>query len=129
MIDPWTALSAAAATVGFIDLGITVVEKTNEIKRSTTGAVKEVESLDRMTAQFREEAIALANAPSTESFQMTHDEERLKQITLECRNYQIDIFGRSELFKWVDRLALGRLWLPPSSPRVRRLNWPRIGKN
>jgi hypothetical protein len=85
MIDPWTALGAAGAIVGFIDLGITVVERTNEMKRSQTGAVNEVEALEGMTARLRQEANRLANAPTTHSFLMSDDEKRLQEIALECK--------------------------------------------
>ncbi|GAB7341387.1 hypothetical protein MBLNU457_7643t1 [Dothideomycetes sp. NU457] len=54
MLDPFTALSVAAAVVQFVDYGTGLVEKAIEIHKSQTGTTEEITGLERMLTQFRD---------------------------------------------------------------------------
>jgi septum formation inhibitor MinC len=86
MIDPWTTLSAASAIVAFVEFGIVIIDKTIEKRNSSSGAVKHVEALENMAAQFKKDARVLKGSPTTLAVdELSEDEVRLNKLVLECK--------------------------------------------
>jgi hypothetical protein len=81
MLDPWTALSAAASIAQFIEFGAKLVSKSNEIRKG--GSSVDIKHLKKITSDLVGLNVGLRSRKKLEAGQSVKDLEQVKNSSTE----------------------------------------------
>lgn len=95
-MDPVTAIGLASSILTFIDVGVKVLQKANEIRNSQDNITKENRSRKTISDELK---FAAARVKPLDDLQVTPEQESLRRVARECQVLSTKMLGILESIK------------------------------